>query len=225
MCFNKKVLLCECKRHTARRVVRTPSVVLTGYPPGWGYPTQGVTLPRGLPYPGGTLPGGYPSRGVPCQRVPSGGTLPGGVPCLWGTLPRGYPPWVGMGYPGHGTPPSGPGRVPPHLSHGILGNVAKHYGMGTPPAGPGQVAPHLSHGILGNVAKHYGRWVPPPPCGQTDVWMDGWMDRHVSKHYLPVILRTRAVTTVSPEVTITEILIIYPQVSFWDWVLNINWIT
>ena len=31
--------------------------------------------------------------------------------------------------------------------------------------------PHLSYGILGNVAKHYGIWVPP--CGQTDVWMDG----------------------------------------------------
>ena len=30
---NKKVLLRECKRHTARRVVSTPSVVLTGYPP------------------------------------------------------------------------------------------------------------------------------------------------------------------------------------------------
>ena len=31
--FNKKVLLRERKRHTARRVVTAPSVVLTGYPP------------------------------------------------------------------------------------------------------------------------------------------------------------------------------------------------
>ena len=31
--FNKKVLLRERKGHAARRVVSTPSVVLTGYPP------------------------------------------------------------------------------------------------------------------------------------------------------------------------------------------------
>ena len=31
--LNKKVLLRERKRHTARRVVSTPSVVLPGYPP------------------------------------------------------------------------------------------------------------------------------------------------------------------------------------------------
>ena len=36
---NKKVLLRECKRHTTRRVVSTPSVVLTGSPPSpAGYP-------------------------------------------------------------------------------------------------------------------------------------------------------------------------------------------
>ena len=33
---DKKVLLRERKRHTARRVVSTPSVVLTGYPPRGG---------------------------------------------------------------------------------------------------------------------------------------------------------------------------------------------
>ena len=33
---NKKVLLRERKRHTARRVVSTPSVVLPGYPPRGG---------------------------------------------------------------------------------------------------------------------------------------------------------------------------------------------
>ena len=70
--WNKKVLLRERKRHTARRVVSTPSVVLTGYPPpsssGWG---------------GGTLPG-YP---------PGKGTTPWGVSFL-GTPPpgQGTPP-------------------------------------------------------------------------------------------------------------------------------------
>ena len=98
---NKKVLLRERKRHTARRVVTTPSVVLTGYPP-----------PRSWPG-----PGGVPSR----QGTPP----PAGYP------PAGYPPWLDLaGYP------------PPCLPHGILGNVAKHYGI----------------------------WVPP--CGQTDGWKD-----------------------------------------------------
>ena len=40
--FNKKVLLRERKRHTARRVASTPYVVLTGYPPGQGTPCQGT---------------------------------------------------------------------------------------------------------------------------------------------------------------------------------------
>ena len=34
--INKKVLLRERKRHSARGVVSTPFVVLTGYPPSWG---------------------------------------------------------------------------------------------------------------------------------------------------------------------------------------------
>ena len=63
----------------------------------------------------------------------------------------GYPPWPGyppgQGTPCQGTPRAGypPARVPPH--------------QGTP---PGRVPPQLPHGILGNVAKHYGIWVPPP---------------------------------------------------------------
>ena len=103
---NKKVLLRERKRHTARCVASTPYVVLTGYPPGQGTP------PARVP----------PGQGTPPARVP----------------PR-------PGYP----PPAGPGRVPP-------------------PAGPGRVPPRLPHGILGNVAKHYGIWVPPHRCGQTN---------------------------------------------------------
>ena len=83
--IDKKVLLRERKRHTARRVASTPYVVLTGYPPQPGYP-------------------------------PSQGTPPG----------AGYPP-------GRVPPLAGPGRVPPRLPHGILGNVAKHYGIRVPP--------------------------------------------------------------------------------------------
>ena len=57
---NKKVLLRERKRHTARRVVSTPSVVLPGYPPpGGGYPVRYPRTPRGG-YPVPPLGGGYP---------------------------------------------------------------------------------------------------------------------------------------------------------------------
>ena len=58
-------------------------------------------------------------------------TWPGGVPNLVPPNPRaGYTPWQGT------PPPAGPGRVPPPpwcLSHGILGDVAKHMGYGYPP--------------------------------------------------------------------------------------------
>ena len=128
----KKVLLRERKRHTARRVVSTPSVVLTGYPP-----------PPILTGPGGTLPG-YPHSG-------QGGAPPSRVsPILtWQGTPLGrVPPWQGTPIlTRQGTPLAGPGWVPP----------------------PSRCLPH---GILGNVAKHYGIWVLPP-CGQTDRWMDG----------------------------------------------------
>ena len=77
---NKKVLLRECKRHTACRVASTPYVVLPGSP-HQGTPGQGT-----------------PARVAP-SRVPPGWT------------------W-------QGTPP---------LPHGILGNVAKHYGIWVPP--------------------------------------------------------------------------------------------
>ena len=118
---NKKVLLRERKRHTARRVVSTPSVVLPGYSPLGGGP--------------GTPPGGVPGQ-VPPRGVTRSGTPPGG---------SGYPPG---GYPVR-YPPGGPGTPP----GGVPGQVPPRGGPGTPP---------LPHGILGNVAKHYGIWVPPP---------------------------------------------------------------
>ena len=126
---DKKVLLRERKRHTARRVVSTPSVVLPGYPP-----PGGGTWPRYPP--GGTWPG-TPRGGVPDPGTPPGGTWPG------------YPPggtWLGY-------PPGG----------GYLTRV--------PPGGV-RVPPLLPHGILGNVAKHYGIWVPPPVDRQIDGWTD-----------------------------------------------------
>ena len=124
--------------------------------PSWpglgGCPAGGVGPYLGTPHPGQGYPaGGYPTW-VPPDMVPSILTWPGGTlreyP-LAGYHPAGYPP---AGYPSAGyppswqdTPPSWPGRVPPL-------------------AGPGWVTPPrcLPHGILGSVAKHYGIWVPPP---------------------------------------------------------------
>ena len=103
----------------------TPPPVLTwlgGYPAGG---TQvGTPLGRVPPHPDlarGYLPG-YPPGRVPPSRVPPGRVPPHRVPPRQGTPQldlAGYPP--------------GPDRVPPRLPHGILGNVAKHYGIWVPP--------------------------------------------------------------------------------------------
>ena len=153
--YNKKVLLRERKRHTARRVVSTPSVVLPGYPPPGG---GGVPGPR------------YPPRGVPIshnalQHFPECHEAAGGGGGTRTSVPP--PPRGGGGYPDLGTPPPPPG--------GGGGGVP---GPRYPPP-----PPRLPHGILGNVAKHYGIWVPPPPCGQTDWWMDRRMSKHYLPSY------------------------------------------
>ena len=83
---NKKVLLRERKRHTVRRVVTTPSVVLTGYPPI-------LTWLGGVPYLG-TPPAGYPRQGYPRQGTPLGRVPPS---------PQQGTPWQGI--PRQGTPP------------------------------------------------------------------------------------------------------------------------
>ena len=105
---------------------------------------------------------GYPPRPdlaeeggqIPDQGTPQQGNPPPHFDLAWGGT------WPG--YPLAGYPPAGPGRVPPL------------------PAGPARVPPPrcLPHGILGNVAKHYGIWVPLPLCGQTDWWKDRCMSKH-----------------------------------------------
>ena len=124
---NKKVLLRERKRHTARHVVSTPSVVLPGYPPQGGYPDLGTPPPPG----GGGVPGPrYPPGGLPRpQYSPPGGVPrpqppPGGVP-----RPR-YPPPGGEGTQTSVPPPGGvPGpRYPPPRGVGYLD-------LSTPPGG------------------------------------------------------------------------------------------
>ena len=77
----------------------------------------------------------------------------------------GYPP-------SHGTPPA---RVPPRLPHGILGNVAKHYGIWVPPPGCPMAFWEMLQSIMG-----YGY---PPGVNKLTKW----------NYYLPVVLRTRAV--------------------------------
>ena len=79
---NKKVLLCERKRHTDRSVSSIPSVILyeVGYPPvrvpppgqvSWGVPKVGYPPSWYPPRPG--LTGGYPRWGTPHWGTPPAG--------------------------------------------------------------------------------------------------------------------------------------------------------
>ena len=116
--------------------------------------------------------GGYP-RGHPLQL---GGT-PGGTPSSWGEVPPGGPPQLG------GTPRGAPpvGGTPPQL-----GGLPP----GAPPVGGGLTLgappPQLGGLPRGRPPQFEGYPRGRPPCEQTN-----W------KHYLPVILRMRAVMTVS----------------------------
>ena len=166
---NKKVLLRERKRHTARRVVSTPSVVLPGYPPPpGGVPDQG-TPPGGVPDPG-TPPGGYltwvPPLGGYLTRVPPRGTR---VPPQGGTWP-GYPPG------GYLT------RVPPRGGTWL----------GYPPGGtwPG----YPPGGVPDPGTPRGGTWPGYPPGGVPGPPLPPGVDRQTKwNYYLPVVLRTRAV--------------------------------
>ena len=162
---NKKVLLRERKRHTARRVVSTP-VVLPGYPPPGGsrYPPGGV--PSQVPPPGS--PGTPP--GVPSQVPPQ--PRGGGYPTPRGYLVR-YPPRGRGGYPVRyprgGTrsgPPGGypvrsrPGggtRTPPGVY--LTGYPPRGYLTGYPPCCL-MAFWEMLQSIMG-----YGY---PPRCGQTN---------------------------------------------------------
>ena len=162
--LNKKVLLRERKRHTARRVVSTPSVVLPGYPPS-RVPPPILTWLGGVPdqvppQPGYTPP---PPGGVPGQVPPQGG----------------YPVRTP---PDQGTPPA---RVPPHPDLARGGTW-----LGTPP-GQG-TSPRLDLAVYPPTAPwHSGKcckalWdmgTPPPGVDRQTKW----------NYYLPVVLRTRAV--------------------------------
>ena len=132
--------------------------------PGGGYLGR-VPPGRVTPHPdlaGGTQPG-YPPTGYPQQGTPPRQ----GTPCPLGRVhpPAGYPPWQGTPPAGPGRVPllAGPGRVPPlgvcPMEFWVI--LQSIMGYGYPPR-------CLPHGILGNVAKHYGIWVPPPRCGQTE---------------------------------------------------------
>ena len=141
---NKKVLLRERKRHTARRVASTPYVVLSGHPPSQGTPPGRVPPRQGTP----------PARVPPRPEYPPWAGYPPGW--TWQGTPLGRVP-PRPGYPLARVPPRPgypPARIPP------LGRV--------PPGWTWQGTPPLPHGILGNVAKHYGIQVPPPKCGQTE---------------------------------------------------------
>ena len=95
---NKKVLLRERKRHTARHVASTPYVVLTGYPPPARVPPQ-PGYPPGQGTPPARVP---PPPGWTCQGTPPGwtcqGTPPGCPMAFWEMLQSimgyGYPPPV-----------------------------------------------------------------------------------------------------------------------------------
>ena len=184
--LNKKVLLRERKRHTARRVVSTPSVLAGGVPDQ--LPPPGGTRTPDPPWGGTQTPD--PPRGVPGPQTPPGGR-------------SGYPPG-GSGYPpgGLGTPPGGLGtpcrgvpgpwtplgvRVPPGGIQVPLGSGYPPGGVWVPPGGV-WVPPHCLMAfweMLQNIMG-YGY----PPCGQTDGWMEG---QTLVKTLPSLVLRTRAV--------------------------------
>ena len=118
--YNKKVLLRERKRHTARRVASTPYVILTGYPPGRVPPRQGTPQQ-------GTPRQGTPRAGYPPGRVPPGRVSPARVPPCQGT------PWQGT--PQAGYPPSTPPGYPPGCPMAFWEMLQSIMGYGYPPCG------------------------------------------------------------------------------------------
>ena len=180
---HKKVLLRERKRHTARRVVSTPSVVLPGYPPPSRVPPH-PDLAGGYPvrYPPGGYPVRYPPGGVPSQVPPRGGTQsgtpPGGYPVRYPlgvpsqVPPRGVPGQVPPGGTRSGTPPGGTQSGTPQggtWSGAPPGGYLTGYPPARvpPPAGPFRVPP-AAPWHSGKCCKALWDMGTPPRCGQTN---------------------------------------------------------
>ena len=157
--LNKKVLLRECKRHTARLVATTPSVVFTV---GWGggTPIPGPDPDSGVPHPRSRWGYPIPDWGVPHPRsrcrwvVPHPRSrwrypIPGrGKPSLVGYPPHldlagvPHPIWTWPGYPHLDlarVPPSGPGQGTTHLDLARVPPIGTW--LGYPPSGPGWGTP------------------------------------------------------------------------------------
>ena len=150
---NKKVLLRERKRHTARcRVVSTHSVVLS-----WLTPPAGL-----LTWP----PPGYWPDPPPATDL--------------------TPPWL-LTWP---TPP-GYWPDPPPLAGQTWPTPQLDRPDPPPPAGQTWTPPP-PHRLTDPPPPQLDRPDPPPP--PADWPPPPWTDKHLWKQYLPVVLRTRAVT-------------------------------
>ena len=146
---NKKVLLRERKRHTARHAASTPYVVLSLLtPPSWIWPTPPAAGPDPPPPAAGPDP-------PPWQL-----DLTHPSPQLTHPSPR-WPPspcWPPHGWP---TPPPTDPPLPPSWPTPLLTHPSPH-GWPTPP--PSWPTPPPTDPPLPPVADP----PLPPPCGQTN---------------------------------------------------------
>ena len=202
---NKKVLLRERKRHTARRIASARYAALSGGGDtpsqvwGGGVPRSGLDGGGGYPIPG---LGGYPSQGRGRQYSPGfdGGGHP--IPGQGYPFPgRGYPSQVHWVLPGWGTPQTWDGvpptiktwlGYPPPLGWGTPHQPDLRWGTPTPGMGtPSQVWPWTGYPPF-----HTWEVVPPPPPSRpgrgTPPLPKMLTDIHLWKQYLPsyfVLLR------------------------------------
>ena len=223
--LTKKVLLCECKGHTDRRVASACYAALSSGLGVWHPRSQGYPIPGW----GGTLArswwwGGYPIPGLGVHPIPGWGTP---VRSWWWGVPhpsRGYPSqvlMVGMGVPhptSRGYPIPGRGVPQPGLDGGIPSQVLGGYPIpgwgypmyphhqdldGVPPTIKtwlGYSPPPHHPGLTGVPTTPDLRWGTPPPTIQTWMGYPTPSPRNVNRQ-TPVktvpslVLRTRAVNT------------------------------
>ena len=136
---NKKVLLCEHKRHTARHIASTH------FADWWGYPIQSFLILDGVPpsVEWGTAwsrPGMGTSPPIPRMGYLPTQTWDGFHTQIQDRVP---PPRCGMGYP----PPKPGTGYPPYLGWGIPAQTCDGVppprpGMGYPPPRPEMGYPH-----------------------------------------------------------------------------------